>query len=178
MNDAALELLRLRDGRVTAVRPFERGDRPLLEAAIGRLSSDSRYLRFASSRALTGRDVDRLADVDHHTHEALLAIDPLTGRGVAVVRYVRLPGEQGVVEIAATVADEWQGTGLGSALLARLTQRAHDEGHSTLRADVLASNRRAIAMLRRAGFRSRRRTGVLLEYELPLVGTAPDVQRS
>jgi GNAT superfamily N-acetyltransferase len=108
-------------------------------------------------------------DVDHHAHEALLAIDPLTGRGVAVVRYVQLPGECGVVELAATVADDWQGIGLGSALLARLTQRARDEGRSAFRAYVLAVNSRAIAMLRRGGFRGRPGAGVLLEYELALV---------
>ena len=166
MTGEAAESLKLRDGRVVVVRPFERRDRPLLEAAIGRLSDDSRYLRFASPRVLSERDLDRLVDVDHHTHEALLATDPLTGRGVAVVRYVQLPCEGGVVELAATVADDWQGIGLGSALLARLTERARDEGHSALRAHVLAVNRRAIAMLRRAGFRDRGRAGVLVEYQL------------
>jgi GNAT superfamily N-acetyltransferase len=168
MTGQAPELLELRDGRVVTVRPFERRDRPMLEAAIRRLSDDSRYLRFASPRALDERDLDRLVDVDHHTHEALCAIDPLTGRGVAVVRYVQLPGEPGVVEIAATVADDWQGIGLGGALLTRLTRRARDEGHSALRAYVLAINRRAIAMLRRAHFRRRPGAGVLLEYELTL----------
>jgi GNAT superfamily N-acetyltransferase len=78
-----------------------------------------------------------------------------------------------VVELAATVADDWQGIGLGTALLARLTQRARDEGHSAFRAYVLAVNSRAIAMLRRAGFRRRPGAGVLLEYELSLVVIAP-----
>jgi GNAT superfamily N-acetyltransferase len=163
------ELLTLRDGRVVALRPFERRDRPLLEAAIRRLSDDSRYLRFASPRILDERALDRLADVDHHVHEALLAIDPLTRRGVAVMRYVQLVGDRGVVELAATVADDWQGIGLGGAMLTRLTQRARDEGHSALRAYVLAVNRRAIALLRGAGFRRRSGTGVLLEYEVALV---------
>jgi GNAT superfamily N-acetyltransferase len=173
MTGEAPESLELRDGRVVAVRPLDRRDRPLLEAAIRRLSDDSRYLRFASPRAIDERDLDRLVDVDHHAHEALVAIDPLTGRGVAVVRYVQLPGERGVVELAATVADDWQGIGLGSALLAGLTQRARHEGHSALVAYVLAVNRRAIAMLRRAGFRPCPGAGVLREYELALAVIAP-----
>jgi GNAT superfamily N-acetyltransferase len=164
------EGLKLRDGRDVDVRPLERCDRRLLAAAIGRLSDHSRYLRFASPRAdMTERELDHLVDVDHRDHEALLAIDPLTGRGVAVARYVRVPGEPGVIELAAAVADDWQGIGLGSALLARLTRRAGDEGHAAFRAYVLAINRRAIAMLRRAGFSARPGTGVLLEYELALV---------
>jgi RimJ/RimL family protein N-acetyltransferase len=47
-------------------------------------------------------------------------------------------------------------------------QRACDEGHSALRASVLAVNSRSIAMLRRAGFKGRRGTGTLREYELAL----------
>src|SRR4051794_14841995 len=94
-----LERLKLHDGRVVAVRPLERCDRPLLEAAIGRLSQESRYLRFGTPNPrMTDRELDRLVDIDHPAHEALLAIDPLTGRGVAVVRYVEVPGESGVVE--------------------------------------------------------------------------------
>jgi RimJ/RimL family protein N-acetyltransferase len=165
------ELLKLRDGRVVAVRPLEPCDRPLLAAAIRRLSDHSRYLRFASAKPrMTERELDNLVDVDHHTHEALLAIDPLTAQGVGVVRYVQVPSEPGVVELAATVADDWQGIGLGSALLARLMQRARDEGHSAFRASVLAVNGPSIAMLRRAGFRGRLGAGALLEYELALSG--------
>jgi len=165
------ERLKLRDGRAVDVRPLEWSDRPLLEAAIGRLSDESRYLRFGTLKpGMTERELDRLVDVDHHDREALLAIDPLTGRGVAVVRYIQLPGEPGVVELAATVADDWQGAGLGSALLAGLMQRACDEGHSALRASVLAANSRSIAMLRRAGFEGRSGMGTLREYELALCG--------
>jgi RimJ/RimL family protein N-acetyltransferase len=161
--------LKLRDGRVVNVRPLERGDRPLLEAAIGRLSDESRYLRFGTPKPRMGeRELDRLVDVDHHEREALLALDPFSGRGVAVVRYIQLPGEPGVVELAAAVADDWQGIGLGSALLAGLMQRACDEGHSALRASVLAANSRSIAILRRAGFKGRPGMGTLREYELAL----------
>lgn len=163
------QLLKLRDGRVVAVRPLERCDRPLLAAAIGRLSERSRYLRFATAKPrMTKGELDHLVDVDHHAHEALLATDPLTGQGVAVVRYVHVPGEARVVELAVTVADDWQGIGLASALLARLMQRASDEGHSTFRASVLAVNHRSIKMLLRAGFTGRSGGGVLLEYELAL----------
>ena len=175
MMGGPLERLKLRDGRVVDVRPLERCDRPLLEAAIRQLSDRSRYLRFGTPKSrMTERELDRLVDVDHHAREALLAIDPLTGRGVAVVRFVQLPGEPGVVELAATVADDWQGIGLGSALLAELARRARDEGHSAFRAYVLAINGRSIAMLRRAGFRGRPGTGTLREYELALHGAGSE----
>ena len=67
-----------------------------------------------------------------------------------------------------TVADEWQGRGLGPALLARLLDLARAEGLTALRASVLAVNARSLAMLRNAGFRACPVTGALLEYELDL----------
>jgi ribosomal protein S18 acetylase RimI-like enzyme len=91
---------------------------------------------------------------------------------VAVVRYVHVAGEPGVVEIAAAVADEWQGRGLGGAMIALLAKRAREEGHSVMRASVLTSNRRSIAMLRRGGFLALRGSGIMREYERPLAGGA------
>lgn len=117
------------------------------------------------SRASSERELDYLLDIDHHDREALLAIDPPTGHGVAVARYVQVPGEPGVVELAATVGDEWQGNGLGGMLLARLIQRASEEGHLVLRASALAGNERSIGMLRRGGFRARPGSGLLRDFE-------------
>jgi GNAT superfamily N-acetyltransferase len=161
--------LTLHDGRVVEVRPLEPRDRAGLAAAVSRLSDETRYLRFASPKPhLTERELDFLLDVDHHSHEAIVALDPSTGHGVAVVRYVEVSGEPGVAEIAATVTDDWQGQGLGRALLERLVSRARDEGYSTLRASVLATNRRSVTMLRRSGFSPHGGTGILREYELAL----------
>jgi RimJ/RimL family protein N-acetyltransferase len=169
----APQRLVLADGGTVTVRPLERSDRAELAAAIARLSDESRYFRFAAAKPrMTKRELDHLVDVDHHGREALLALDPRTGRGVAVARYAPVFGEPGVVEIAVTVADEWQGRGLGTALLSRLIDRAREEGHAVLRASTLAENARAIAMLRRAGFRIRPSDGALREYERPVADEA------
>jgi L-amino acid N-acyltransferase YncA len=161
--------LTLRDGRAVNVRQLEPHDRSGLAAAISRLSDQSRYLRFATTKPrLSSRELDYLVDVDHHQREALVAVDPVTRRGVALVRYVEVPGAPGVVEIAATVADGWQGQGLGRTLLAQLAARAREEGYLALRASVLASNRRSTAMLLSAGFTPYSRSGILREYELAL----------
>ena len=170
--------LTLRDGRVVDVRPLERGDREGLAAAVRRLSDQTRYLRFATAKPrLTKRELDFLVDVDHHRHEAIIAIDPTTNHGVAAVRYIQLPGEPEVAEIAATVADDWQGRGLGTALLVRLAARARAEGYSALRASVLASNHRSIAMMLTAGFAPLPSRGVLREYELALARETAGVGR-
>jgi GNAT superfamily N-acetyltransferase len=159
----------LRDGRVVDVRQLQPGDREGLAAAVGRLSDRTRYLRFAGAKPrLSKRELDFLVDVDHYRHEAIVAIDPTTRRGVALVRYIQVSDEPGVAEIAATVTDDWQGHGLGTELLAQLAERARDNGFSAFRASVLASNRRSIAMLLAAGFAPLPGGGVLREYELAL----------
>lgn len=161
--------LTLRDGAHVVVRPLEHADRAMLGEAVAALSERTRYLRFAAPKPrLTARELDFLVDLDHHDREALLAIEPATGRGVGVVRYVQVPGEPGTVEIAATVADDWQGRGLGGALLALLAERAQAEGHRVMRASVLAENARSIGMLKRGGFAIHDRASGLLEYEKPL----------
>jgi RimJ/RimL family protein N-acetyltransferase len=159
--------LTLRDGAVVGVRALRRDDRERLDEAVKRLSDRTRYLRFAAVKPrLTARELDYLVDLDHHCHEALLAYDPETGRGIAVVRYVHVKGQPGTVEIAATVADDWQGRGLGGAMVALLAERAKAEGHRVMRASVLPENSRSIAMLKRNGFAlAAPASGGLLEYE-------------
>jgi acetyltransferase len=92
---------------------------------------------------------------------------------MGVARFAALADEEGVVDVAVTVGDRWQGRGLGTALLARLIERARDEGHLALHADVLAENRASIAMLRRMGFASRSGTGAQREFELAVTPAAP-----
>jgi RimJ/RimL family protein N-acetyltransferase len=174
LSASAAELVRLTDGSTVALRPLQRTDRAGLDAAVAGLSDRSRYLRFATAKPrLSARELDRLTDIDHRRHEALLGIDPRTHRGIAVARYVELQDSPGVVEVAVTVADAWQGRGLGTLLLHRIVARAREEGHATVRAEVLSQNARSRAMLRRAGFTVRARAGLMIEMERRLHPVAP-----
>jgi len=159
----------LSDQRVVDIRPLERRDREGLADAIGRLSPQTRYLRFANAKPhMSSRELDFLVDVGRREHRALLALDPATGWGVAVVRYVQLQTEPAVAEIAATVSDDWQGHGLGTEMVVQLIEQARQDGFSALRASVLATNKRSIAMLLHTGFAPLPSRGTLREYELPL----------
>ena len=51
-------------------------------------------------------------------------MDPATGQGVGVARYVRELDRPHVAEAAVTVVDAWQHRGLGGKLLRRLCARA------------------------------------------------------
>jgi RimJ/RimL family protein N-acetyltransferase len=161
--------LALRDGSAVVVRSLEPTDRAAFLDWGRRLSDESRYLRFAAPKpGLSKREVDALTGMDHHAREALIAFDARTGRVVAVVRYAELPDEPGVVDVAATVSDDWQGRGLGAALMTELIARAREEGHAAARASVLAGNHASIGMLRRAGFQRETMDGPMWDYAIAL----------
>jgi len=59
---------------------------------------------------------------------------------VGIARYVRDREDPHAAEIAVTVIDGWQGRGLGTELLARLSERACQEGIRRFTAAVAADN--------------------------------------
>jgi GNAT superfamily N-acetyltransferase len=107
-----------------------------------------------------------LTAVDHHDHEALVALDPATGHGVGVARFVRV--NEHVAECAIAVIDDWQGRGVGTELLNRLVQRAHEEGVERFTALVLAENADALRLLDRLGDAVRHSYGSQVELEIAL----------
>ena len=143
----------LTDGARLHVRPIRPSDKEGLAREFRRLSPESRRRRFLLPKPeLSDAELHRLTAVDHHSHEALVAIEPQSGRGVAVARFAGYPGEPGRSEFAITVADDWQGRGVGRALSGRLLIRARDEGVRLLEATTLADNRQALVLLRALGF--------------------------
>lgn len=149
--DPPLDRIELRDGSAAFVRPVAPEDKAALAEAFERLSDESRYRRFLTAKPyLTNAELAYFTEVDHHDHEALVALDEL-GRGVGVARFVRDAGDPGVAEAAVTVTDDWQGHGLGTALLGRLADRARDEGIDRFSALVLAENRDMLDLLERLG---------------------------
>ncbi len=152
------------------MRPIAPEDKPLLAESFERLSEESRYRRFLTTKnALSRAELDYLVDVDHHDHEAIVALDPATGEGLGVARYIRSADDPQLAEVAVTVADDWQGRGLGRALLHRLTYRARREGVKRFSAVVLSENRASIGLLEGLGEARRRfdSGAVELVIELP-----------
>jgi len=141
----------LRDSTRALVRPIEPDDRDALRAGFDRLSQGSRYRRFLTSMTrLSSSQLSYLTEVDHHDHEALIAFDPGTGDAVGVARYIRERGSDRA-EAAVTVADDWQGRGLGTALTRRLARRALEEGVRVFTALLLSTNTDMLDLLRAVG---------------------------
>ena len=151
------------------IRPIEPEDRELLALGVRapvRASHATCGSRPRSSE-LSEEQLSYLTVVDHHDHEALLAVDPERDDAVGVARFVRVG--DGVAECAIVVADEWQNRGLGAQLLDRLVERAREEDVERFTALVLADNTDALRLLERLGRHRPARGGsqVELEIELP-----------
>lgn len=167
----------LPDSTPVVLRPLTPVDRRLYLAGFERLSPESRLKRFLGPKpSLTEREIQYFTDVDHHDHEAIIAI--IGGQGVGVARYVRDHDDTARADVAVAVIDEWQRRGVGSALLRRLVQRAAEEGIARLSADMLWTNRAIFATLRRlhASWRTTHSSNGVVEIEItlqPEVGAAP-----
>ena len=142
----------LRDGSLVCIRPIEPDDKGALGRGFDRLSEQSRYQRFLGTMTrLSDKTLAYLTEVDHHDHEALIALDEAADEPVGVARYVRAGDSRESAEAAVAVVDEWQGRGLGTALLELLSERAREEGVSRFTAYVLGSNRTMLELLRELG---------------------------
>ena len=165
------ERVALTDGDEVIITRLTPGDLPLLAEAFARLSEESRRLRFLGPKPrLTQSELRYLTEIDGHRHEALAAIDPRTGRGVAIGRFVRDPVDPSRAEVALTVADEWQRRGLGKLLLGRLADRAREEGITHFTALVAVDNENMQKLLERIDApASIKQTGPdVAEYEILL----------
>jgi len=171
----------LTDGSRVRIRQGHRSDRELLVRGFERLSPESRYRRFlVPITELTDEMVRYLTEVDHHDHEAIIALDEDTGEGVGVARYVRSHDRPDVAELAVTVVDDWQGKGLGTLLVEVLSARARAEGIVRFSALMLARNDEMMDLLKRletVSIVEQELGTVEIEVPIPTVGLAPALRR-
>jgi RimJ/RimL family protein N-acetyltransferase len=150
------------------VRPIGSRDRDAFSAWFGRLSDESRRRRFHGPKPrLSARELTYLTDVDHVSHTALVAVDA-SGELIGEARYATARAYDRTADFAVTVADEWQGRGIGTRLGTRVIEAARANGITRLTAITLWENDAAIALLRRLGFRRIGYDGDAIEYALAL----------
>jgi GNAT superfamily N-acetyltransferase len=164
--------IELRDGARILLRPIRPDDKPALQRGFELLSRDSVYQRFLSPiNELRPMDLVYLTEVDHHDHEALIAHSD-SRQPLGVARYVR-GDDRRKAEVAVVVVDDWQGRGVATALLDRLSDRAREEGVRIFTATILTENRDAMGLMQSRG--ETRQVGPTsatseLEIELPRRG--------
>jgi RimJ/RimL family protein N-acetyltransferase len=162
-------LVALRDGSTVLIRQVQSADAALVADGFTRLSPRSRQMRFLTGKKqLSSAELRYLTDVDHHDHEALVALNQADGRGVGIARYIRHANDPHAAEIAVTIVDDWQGRGLGSELVTRLSGRARHEGIQRFTALVAEDNTAVARMLRHTSASLAGRGPGTVEYEITL----------
>jgi ribosomal protein S18 acetylase RimI-like enzyme len=141
--------LATRGGRRVTVRAIRPSDGDRLRRFDAGLSEKARRLRYLGYMPpMSGDGAARLASPDLDQRFAFVA---LAGR--RLVGDCRLvPAEGGGEEIAIAVADDFQGAGVGRALLEVALRTAAERGFDEVVAEVNYENERMSRMLRRMGF--------------------------
>jgi len=142
--------LTLQDRRTVLIRPIVPADAAQLGEAIRAADPDTLRERFLGGRPrMTAALLEHLTTVDYVRRFALVALDPETGRGVAVGRYE--PLSEGVAEIAVVVDPAWRRVGLATMLVELLAEAAIARGIHEFSVFYLAENRPVAALLAHAG---------------------------
>jgi RimJ/RimL family protein N-acetyltransferase len=154
----------LRDERRLEIRALRPDDRAEFLAAVGRVAAPSLYRRFLGvKRGFTEREIAFFSNADFVQHVALVGATEERGREVIVGggRYVVV--QPGQAEVAFMVIDQYQGLGIGAALMSNLATIARNAGIRELIADVLPDNAAMLAVFKKSGFplTTKRESGVL-----------------
>jgi RimJ/RimL family protein N-acetyltransferase len=161
----------LRDGTAVMLRPIRPDDKRRLAEGLARLSETSRAFRFMSPvDALTDEQLTYLTEIDYYDHFAWVAVlEERPDFGIGVARYVRLAEDPQIAEAAVTVADEYQGKGLGTLLVGVLAATARMAGIERFRAYVLEANEPMLALLGDLGVEPAHESPGVLHMDIPLV---------
>jgi RimJ/RimL family protein N-acetyltransferase len=144
----------MRDGRRVEIRALRHEDRNGLEEAVSRASAESVRRRFFSLRRhFSEQEMEFFSNIDFVSHVALVVIAEEGGRPVIVGggRYIVL--EPGRAEVAFALIDEYQGHGIGTALMRHLAAIARDAGLKELIAEVLPGNTAMLNVFKKSGLR-------------------------
>jgi protein lysine acetyltransferase len=132
--------VRVRDGTELFLRPVLPGDAERVAEGRVEFSPETLYRRFLSVRAPTAALLAYLCEVDYIDHFVWVVTDGIDGPVVADARFIRDIDDPASAEIAITVADTYQGRGIGTLLLGALTIAARADEIERFHALVLSDN--------------------------------------
>jgi GNAT superfamily N-acetyltransferase len=160
----------LPDGRRIEIRAQRPDDHAGLRAALARASRESLYYRFFSvKREFSEKEAHYFLDIDFVKHVALVAVDDEEGRSAIVggARYIVV--QPGQAEAFFAVIDDYQGKGIGAALMRHLAAIGREAGLREFAAEVPSENAPMLEVFERNGLAmSTKREGIVVHVTLRL----------
>jgi RimJ/RimL family protein N-acetyltransferase len=142
----------LQSGQRVEIRALRPQDRAEMLAALGRTSTQSLYRRFfAVRRHFSEAETAFFLNLDFVSHVALVAVAKEDGKAVIAGGGRYIVTKPGQAEIAFAVVDQFQGQGIGSALLRHLSSLARKAGLQEFVAEVLPENTAMLRVFERSG---------------------------
>jgi CRP-like cAMP-binding protein len=161
--------VRLRDRSQMFLRPVLPGDNPQVRRGPVEFSTDTLYRRFQTAHQPSPALMAYLFEVDYADHFVWVLTDGADGPMVADARFVRLPDNPTVAEIAFMVGDDYQGRGIGTFLMDALVPAARGAGVERFTARVLSDNMPMRKILEHYGATWERddRNMIVTEFDVP-----------
>jgi RimJ/RimL family protein N-acetyltransferase len=166
---------RLSNGREVEIRALRPDDRDELLAAISRASAQSLFRRFfAAKRGFTEQEIAFFLKVDFVNHIALIAVMDENDRPAIVGGGRYIVTQPGQAEVAFAVIDQYQGQGIGAALMQHLAAIARQAGLKELVAEVLPDNLAMLRVFEKSGLSCRtKREPRVVHVTLELLSQCP-----
>ena len=145
--------------RSLTMRPVEPSDAGLVSDLLLRLSEPACWLRYNRPRlapATVQCEVERMLRGDRAGAIALLATVRWDRTEEAVALAEVIAADSQTAEVAIVVRDDYQGQGLGSALMCQIVSQAISQGLRTLRFDIRRGNTAMQCLVRGLGLPYRR----------------------
>ena len=133
-----------KDGAGLMLRPVLPGDAERFKSN-GSFSRQTLYRRYQGGAPTEGR-LAYLFEVDYVDHFVWVVTDGVDGPVVADARFIRDENDLASAEVALTVADAYQGRGIGTLLLGALAVAARVDGIERFHGRVLTDNPPARAL--------------------------------
>ena len=142
-------IVTMKNSAKVMIRPARAADAETLQGLFHRLTEDDIYTRFFRRvRSLSYRELQTLCNVNHETDVAFLGVvGPRENEEIIGSACYFLNPTTNLAEVAFTVAPEFQGAGLGTALQAYLQEYAMSRGVRGFVFEIISRN---ISMLRLA----------------------------
>ncbi len=158
-----------KDGSDIILRPLLPRDRDAYLQALGQVSTETLRSRFFTPVQPSQKVIDHLLDVDFVTQFAwIVARAETPDVGLGIGRFIADQEHPGRVELAVTVLDGAQGTGLGTTLVGAVATAAYAMGYREMSAFVLSTNKPMRAILDKCGARWRHFEPGVVETVVPL----------